>query len=281
MQLKTAGTDPGRSPPSMAHQSQSADVPRLGRPFLLGLLVAVLALLAIMLGSMPFGSGRLAGSPPRQTAAILGAVLLFVPVLFSVTKRGGLSDCPPAWFVAHVLASSAGLALICFHGLGGSLLSPPGVVLGLLFFLVLQGTLARIFLSARFSQQFGSRASSFQRVDGVDRAALAAVIERKRALLATLDPAASESVFSPNLRHALRHPWLTLKYARLVAAESRVVGARRRAGTVLSLWRRVHIAAAIAFVCGLILHVVVVTFFAAYAAGGRAIYWWHLAAWGA
>jgi len=33
------------------------------------------------------------------------------------------------------------------------------------------------------------------------------------------------------------------------------------------------------FLAGLILHVIVVTFFAGYVAEGRDIYWWHLAAW--
>ncbi len=255
---------------------------RLGRRPLLCVLGATLvALLAVAL-MQGFGPDmRQAGSPLRQSAAIIGAALLFVPLLFSIAKRGGLSRFPPAWFVAHVLASVAGLLLVSFHAMGGQLLSPPGVVLALLFFLALQGTLARIFLSARFAQQFASRPVSFHHVDPAGRAALAALIERKRALLPRLDASASEALFSPNLRHALRHPWLTLRYARLAAAEARLVGARHNAGRLLSWWRRLHIAAAILFFVGVAAHVVVVTFFAGYAAAGRPIEWWHIAAWGA
>src|SRR5690606_10610548 len=80
--------------------------------------------------------------------------------------------------------------------------------------------------------------------------------------------------------HALQHPWLTWRYARLAGAEARLVGARRAAGVALSLWRRVHLAVAFLFLCGMALHIVLVTFFAGYVAKGRAIYWWHLAAWG-
>ncbi len=256
-------------------------IARLDRSALLRLLAGVSFLLLAVAITYGFTSGqRLAGTPLRQSAALLGVALLFVPLLFSIAKRGGLTQYPPAWFVAHVLASALALALVSFHALGGQLLSPPGAVLVLLFFVVLQGTLARIFLSTRFSQQFASRPASFHHVDPAGRAALAAVIERKRVLLPRLDQSASEALFSPNLHHALRHPWLTLRYARLAADEARLVGARRKAGRMLSLWRRVHIVAAILFFLGVAAHVVVVTFFAGYSAAGRPIEWWHIAAWG-
>ncbi len=245
----------------------------------LGMALVVLTGVVVVQAAMP--DLREAGSPLRQSLAMLGGLLLLVPAGFSIAKRGGLSKRPPSWFVAHVLASAAGLAMVSFHAVGGRLLSPPGVVLALLFFLVLQGTLARIFLSPKLSQQFGSRPPSYREVGSSDRAALAAIIERKRALLPRLDAQASEALFSPNLRHALRHPWLTLRYARLAAIESRLVGARRGAGTSLSLWRRLHIAVALMFLAGLAAHVIVVVVFAGYAAAGRPIYWWHLAAWGA
>lgn len=262
--------------------SASRPIARLGRGSLLWLLGALVLLLLGVLGAyLGMPGTRAAGTPVRQTAAILGGVLLLVPALFSIVKRGALSARPPSWFVAHVLASAAGLVLVSLHALGGQLLSPPGVVLGLLFFLVLQGTLARIFLPARLSQQFASRPPSFHQIGARDRSALADIIARKRVLLTRLDAQASEAVFSPNLRHALRHPWLTLRYARLAAAESRLVGARRAAGALLSLWRRVHIAVAVLFLAGLAAHVLVVTVFAGYAAGGRPIYWWHFAALGA
>lgn len=255
-----------------------------------GPLMAMLALLlGMLLGLVAYRllgpeAPRMAGTPWRQGAAVLGALLLCVPALFSLVKRGGLTARPPAWFVAHALASLAGAALILFHASGGQLLSTPGVLVAMLLFLVLQGTLARLFMANRFARQFGSRPLSFHDADAADlanrRAALTGIIARKRSLLAALDPQASEAVFSPNLRHALRHPWMTWRYARLAGAEARLVGARRAAGVPLSLWRRVHLAVAFLFLCGMALHIVLVTCFAGYVAKGRAIYWWHLAAWG-
>lgn len=265
------------------HSASPMRIARLSRKRLLAMLATVAALLlaiALLRAWGPVGV-REAGSPLRQSVALCGTLLLFVPVLFTIAKRGGLTRSPPAWFVAHVLASACGAILVTYHASGGQLMSLPGILLALLLFLVLQGTMARVFLSARFSQQFGSRPTSYLHIDPTARAALAAIIENKRTLLTRLDPAANEALFSPNLRHALRHPWLTLRYARLAAAESRLVGARNRAGPVLSLWRRIHIAVAALFVCGIFLHVVLVTFFAGYVAAGRPIYWWHLAAWGA
>lgn len=260
-----------------AHQT----VVRLRRGPLLALLTVALTVLLMVLLSKAIGPNiRQAGSPLRQSAALLGAILLGVPLLFPIVKRGGLTRRPPTWFAAHALAATAGLVLVSLHASGGRLLSPPGLVLALLFFLVLQGILARVLLSARLSRQLGSRPASYQVVQPETRAVLAAVIERKRALLPRLDANASEALFSPTLRHALRHPWLTLRYARLAAIEARLAGARRQAGVVLSLWRRVHIAAAVLFFVGLLAHVVVVTVFAGYAADGRPIYWWHLATWG-
>ena len=44
-------------------------------------------------------------------------------------KRSGLSESPPTWFVLHVLASAGGCVLVALHAAGGSLLSPPGLLL--------------------------------------------------------------------------------------------------------------------------------------------------------
>ncbi|MEQ6887749.1 hypothetical protein ABE957_03530 [Halomonas sp. CS7] len=201
------------------------------------------------------------------------------PLLFSLAKRSPLSVSPPRWFAAHVLASMAGFVLISLHVAAGGIFSTPGILYLLLVFLIVQGIVARVFLSRQFSRQFGSRESSFTVTDAARRE-LAEVIAAKARLLARLDPQASEALFSPNLRHAVSHPLLTLRYARLVAQESRLVGARRRAGRTLSMWRRLHILAAFLFLSGIVIHVVTVTFFAGYVAGDDSIYWWHLATWG-
>jgi len=55
---------------------------------------------------------------------------------------------------------------------------------------------------------------------------------------------------------------------------------RRAVPAMQAYWRAVHIAVALLFLAGLIIHVVTVTFFADYVADGGPITWWHLTAWG-
>lgn len=280
---RTAG--PNRTSPGKPYASASnaaTPIAAIGREALMVLLAALLVLpLAVVAQQMAAPGTRAAGTPWRQGAAVAGGLLLFVPLLYSITKRTGLSARPPIWFVAHVVAGAVGLLLVCVHASAGRLLSMPGVLLALVFFLALQGTLARLFLTPRLSQRFGAQPSSFHTAQGVDRARLSELIAHKRAVLGRLDAQASEALFSPTLRHALRHPSLTWRYAMLSARESRLVGARRQGGALLSLWRRVHIALAAVLLAGVLIHVAVVTFFAGYVAVGRPITWWHLAAWGA
>lgn len=245
---------------------------------LLGITIFLIAIFALQTTAAEEVS---AGDPLRQIAAILGSILLCLPVIFTLSKRAGLSRSPPTWFVVHVAGSAVGFLLVSFHVSGGSLISAPGVVYGLAFFLVYQGVVARVFISRKFSHQFGSRETSFHIADLSATSSLMAVIEEKRVVLARLDPAAREATFSPNARHLLRRPWLTLRYARLVARESRLVGARRKAGLALSLWRRFHILAAILLYIGILTHTAMVTFFAGYVAGDRGISWGHLATLGA
>ncbi|MDZ7747657.1 MAG: hypothetical protein U5K43_01495 [Halofilum sp. (in: g-proteobacteria)] len=145
--------------------------------------------------------------------------------------------------------------------------------------LVAQGLTARSLLPRRTAAVFASRVESFQEPDPALRERLRAVIGQKRELLSALDPGADEALFSPDLRHALAHPWRTLRYARLAAREARLVG-RRRAGPVLAFWRRTHIALALLFLLGVCVHVVLVLFFAGYVAGGGSVDWWHVTAWG-
>ena len=108
---------------------------------------------------------------------------------------------------------------------------------------------------------------------------LLALIAEKTALLARLDPEASEALFSVTLRHLLRKPVKSLAYMRLVRREAELMGTRRSVPFAQAWWRPLHMALAWMFLAGLILHIVLVTFFAGYVADGREIYWWHLAAW--
>ena len=86
-------------------------------------------------------------------------------------------------------------------------------------------------------------------------------------------------MFSPNLSHWLGHPLLALAYLRLVREEEALIGVRESVGRAQAWWRAAHLALAVLFVIGLVIHVVTVTFFAGYVADGGEIYWWHLTKW--
>lgn len=223
------------------------------------------------------------GEAVNQTAAVIGSLLLLVPGLFSIIKRGASEQNPPQWFVFHVLASVAGATLIFLHAAGGSWLSPPGLLLLILIFLLIQGILARLLLARKLSHLFAASTPAFNVNQPLqtDREALAALISAKTELLKQLDAQANEALFSPALKHWLQSPLLTLRYHRLIEQEYKLVGARRNAGRLLGYWRRLHMLLAALFFIGLLVHVVVVLFFAAYVADGGDIYWWHIANWGA
>lgn len=171
---------------------------------------------------------------------------------------------------------------ILFHAANGNWVSPPGVVLILMLFLIIQGAYLRVSVSARFSHLFArnSIASGFGKPASLDRKKLWVLIEYKQSILAKLDPDAAEALFSPNLKHWLIHPLLSLRYQRLISMEADMVGARRGASLVLAWSRRIHMAAAALFFVGLLAHVIVVLFFAGYAAGNGEIDWWYITAWG-
>lgn len=259
----------------------AASIPRrdLSPRALRALAPALGAGIALALLSALVDDGAAPGTPLRQSLAIAGSVLLLVPLAFAIGKRSGRSRRTPAWFSAHVLASSLGAVLVTAHAGAGDLLTPPGLVWLALMALLVQGLAARLLLSRPLSTLFASRPGSFREADPELRERLRTVIRAKQALLAALDPGADEALFSPNLRHALRHPWLTWRYARLAATEARLVG-RQEAGLVLAFWRRTHIVLALLFLLGLIVHVALVLFFAGYAAGGDPVGWWHVTAGG-
>ncbi len=246
----------------------------------IGILLAI-TVIAIIIALSPFLQQQ-PGSPNAQWSALFGLLALLAPMLFSLLKRSGLSSSPPSWFVAHVLCACVGVYFILYHAAAGNWLSPPGIVLLLMLFLVVQGAFLRISLSSRFSRLFARSAiaGGFGQAVAIDKQHLQALIEHKQRLLLKLDRSASEALFSPNLCHWLRHPWLSLRYQRLIAEEARLIGARESAGFWLAWSRRIHMTAACLFFVGLLAHVIVVLFFAGYAAGGGEIDWWYISAWG-
>ena len=218
------------------------------------------------------------GSPELYFAGVLGALLLLVSMVFVVVKRSGHGRLAPRWFIAHIVCGTLGTVLVLLHS-GGFFRRPPALLLLALFGLIVLGVWARVRLSSRMAATFATKQRSFAPATQGDRAALAAVIERKRTLLASLDPAAQEATFSPALPHWIRSPLGSLRYARLVREENGLVGTRASVGMEQAWWRPLHLALAYLFVVGLVIHFITVTFFAGYVAGGEPITWWHLTAW--
>jgi len=253
--------------------------PDLSKSSLLWLLACAVLALALTL----FLGGRsLPGSTFSQSAGIAGTLALLTPLVFFLLKRTGFTQSPPAWFVAHVVFSTIGTLLILVHVAGGQWFSAPGLVLLALLFLVVQGTLSRVFVSPALSHLFARSSASFNFTAPlrVDTESLGAVVAAKVDLLEVLSPGADEALFSPTLGHWLRRPRLAFRYQRLVEEEYELVGARQRAGMLLRVWRRAHMLVALLFFSGLLAHVIVVLFFAGYAAGPDDVYWWHITEWG-
>lgn len=221
---------------------------------------------------------RTPGSPELYLTGIAGALLLLVSMVFVLVKRTGHGGPAPAWFVAHVVCSTLGTVLVAIHS-AGYLRRPPALLFLALLGLILLGVRARVGLSRRMAATFATKQRAFAPVEPASRARLTAVIEQKRALLPSLDAAAAEATFSPVLAHWVRTPLAAWRYARLAREESRLIGARASVGAEQAWWRPLHLALAYAFVLGLVVHVITVTFFAGYVAGEGQITWWHLMDW--
>lgn len=221
---------------------------------------------------------RMPGSPALYLSGIAGATLLLVPAAFALAKRGGASRNPVGWFNAHVICASLGAVLIAIHS-GGFLRRPPALLLAAIVALAALGVWARVRGARRMAATFASKAPAFNVPDPVTRERLRDLLADKRRLLARLDPTAQEGTFSVTLPHWLRAPRLALAYQHLAREEARLLGTRRAVGLAQGWWRPLHMLLAWLFVLGVLMHVVTVTFFAGYVAGGGPITWWHLAAW--
>ncbi|MCP5265155.1 MAG: hypothetical protein H6934_03555 [Burkholderiaceae bacterium] len=258
----------------------AATRPDLSNRSLRLLMVALLFALVAWLLARPFlpDAWQRPGTPVLQSLAALGAVLLLSPLVFALGKRSGKSAVPNRLFVGHVVASAVGALFVSMHAFS-RLDGPPLLLLLCLLVLLATGTFARVHLSARMAATIGTKSAPFRPVPAPVREELAALIDRKTTLLRTLDPTASEALFSVTLRHWLRSPRQSLAYARLARREAELIGARASVSPLQAWWRPLHLLVAWLFLAGLAVHVIVVTFFAGYVAEGREIYWWHLAAW--
>ena len=145
--------------------------------------------------------------------------------------------------------------------------------------LMIQGTWARTSGAAHLATTFGSKATLIAAPDDALRERLKRVLRGKQTLLLTLDATADEALFALEPRHWLRTPLQAWRYRRLVAQERALIGADAGFSVAQRLGRQLHQLLAWAFVFGLVVHIVLATWFAGYVADGREIYWWHLAAW--
>ncbi len=238
--------------------------------------LAIIAWFALRGDLLP--AWRRPGSPPLYLTGVVGALLLLVPAAFAFAKRGGRSAHPIAWFNAHVVCACVGAVLIAVHS-AGHLSRAPTLLLATLVALAVLGVWARVGAALRMAGTFGSKVPAFSRPDAITRSRLLQIIERKRALLPALEPGANEGTFSVNLPQLLRSPRGALAYRALEREEARLLGTRRAVSGAQAWWRPLHMALAWAFVAGVAIHVVTVTFFAGYVADYGPINWWHLTAW--
>lgn len=242
-----------------------------------GAAIALAAYFAVVRPTLPL-AWRTPGSAPLYIVGAAGAALLLVSMVFVLVKRTGRGGPPPAWFAAHVVAGTIGAVLVAIHS-AGFLRRPPALLFLALIGLAVLGVWARVRLSRRMAATFATKQQSFTPARAETREHLAAVIRAKRDLLPMIDPAASEGTFSLTLAHWLGRPRAALRYAHFVRAENRLIGTRRSVGLGQAYWRPLHLALAYLFVFGVIVHVVTVTFFAGYVAGGGSITWWHVTDW--
>ena len=265
-----------------SRSSSGPSRPVLRKHALAALMVAVAGLTALFFIVRPVlpAVWSTPGSPELYLTGVLGTLLCLTPFAFSIAKRSGRADSPPAWFIAHVAAATIGVALLLVHS-GLHVRRPPALLLAGGLFLIVQGAWARVWLAHRVAGVFGGRYAAIVGTGGLDKERLRALIDAKTALLTRLDRSAEEALFSPTLSHWCRRPLLSLRYVRLANAESALVARHGALSPILAHWRALHIAVAFLFLAGLVVHVVTVTFFAGYVADGGPIGWWHLTAWGA
>lgn len=218
------------------------------------------------------------GSPIVYLLGVIGSLLLLVAAVFVVVKRTGRGGSPVGWFIAHIACANIGFLLVAIHTTG-KLDRPPALLLLNLLLLMALGVWARVRAARTMADTFGTKLKGFTAADSSRHAELRQVIDAKEALLQSLDPKAQEATFSVTLPHLLRRPLSSVQYLRLVQQEQQLMGARTSVAPAQAWWRPLHLALAAAFIIGLLIHVVMVTFFAGYVAEGRPITWWHLTAW--
>lgn len=251
--------------------------------WLVGLL---LALLLGVVGSYPaMGAGQPGGvrpgDPPARLLAVVGSLLMGVGLLYPLAKRTApISFARRWWHQGHLLLGALGAAMVMVHVSGRADKAPALVALAVLGLLAL-GAYGRLLASRLSHTTFSGDPFAFLPADPSRSSPLLSVAERKAALVTDLEPGAGEGSFSLTLRHWVRHPAASARFARLALREERLV-ARNRVlsggpiGMLQRNWRLLHLLLVGLAGVGLLAHVVAVLFFAGFVAEGGDPYWWHL-----
>lgn len=241
------------------------------------LLVAGFYLAAALLPEDTFrpGGGGL------YVVGIGGAVLFAISLSHFLAKRlPAPTGMKSLWKELHVICGSLGVAVVSIHP-DGSLGKLPVLVLLAALGVLVTGLYGRLISSQQVPLRLGRNLSAFAPAREESMAPLWALINAKRSLVSALSEGAVEGEYSLSLGDWLRHPILSLRYQRLSLREEGLV--RAAAGMSLGLpsllqryWRLAHLVFVGLLILGLLAHVIVVLFFAGYAAGGQEVYWWHL-----
>lgn len=269
-EVGTGATRTG-APRSGAPRVAVTDLPNARLVTVVTLALAGGLFLALIVHALPAPWG-LPGGPILQGAAALGALLLLLAFAAVFAKRLGRPG--KRAFHGHVWLASVGTALVLAHGAAG-LDRPPALLLALLALLIGLGVWSRTAGARAMAGTFGQKRAGFRPPDPATRERLQAILRAKQALLARIDAAADERLFAPAPRHWRSAPLKTLRYQWLAERERTLTGARAALSPLQARWRLVHHLAGLAFVGGLVAHVVIVMVFAGYAAHDGAPYWLH------
>ena len=200
------------------------------------------------------------GAPLLQSTAILGALLLVGAFVAALAKRFG--GAARAGFRLHVWLALLGVVLVAFHSTGAWSKAPMSLLVITLALVALGGwgrTRGAHAMAATFGSKRGGFTNQHASPEDVSqsasrRAQFAALIERKRALLAAVLTDADEAQFSVQAIHCLQHPLFAWRYQRLVLEEAQLLG--RYTLRAQAWWRLVHQLLAWSFVLGLLIHIV-------------------------
>jgi hypothetical protein len=241
---------------------------------LLGLIYAALA---PSLG----GHDTRPGAPVGQSLGVIAGVLMLATLLYLPAKRSDVLSAPNRRLVrAHIVLGTTGAGIALAHS-RLIVTHPPVLVLLAFLGLLATGLYGRVIASRRMGPTFGRAGNPFHPAGGPPER-LRVLIDRKRSLLALLEPESSEGTFALALSHWASHPWRAAHYYALSLEERRRMRALPAAGyqsemDALERWWRVgHLVLAWLAVLGLVAHVVTTLYFAQWAAGERDVYWWHL-----